>query len=55
VHSAQGVRPEFENYWFGEVPDTDDGSGYVVVCSYWIYESRRAVVCDMFATLNRPV
>ena len=51
----RGVRREMEDYWFGEVPDTDDGSGRVVVCSYWVDESRRVVVCDMFATLSRPV
>lgn len=53
----QGVRREsgFPNLWFGVVPDTDDGSGHVVVCSYWIAESTRTVRCDNFGTLSRPL
>jgi hypothetical protein len=27
----------------------------VVVCSYWIYEARHAVVCDNFGRLSRPL
>jgi len=45
----------FENLWFGAVPNTDDGLGHVVVCSYWIEETRHAVCCDSFATLNLPL
>lgn len=43
----QGVRREagFDNLWFGAVPDSEDGKGRVVACSYWIVE----------ATPNRPV
>jgi hypothetical protein len=53
----QGVRREegFPNLWFGVVPNSDDGSGRVVVCSYWIEESSRVVRCDNFGTLNRPL
>lgn len=53
----QGVRREtgFPNLWFGVVPNSDDGSERVVVCSYWIEESRRIVRCDNFATLNLPL
>jgi hypothetical protein len=51
VQRAEG----FEDLWFGAVPNTDDGLGHVVVCSYWIEEIRRAVSCDSFATLNLPL
>jgi hypothetical protein len=51
VHRAGG----FENLWFGAVPNTDDGLGHVVACSYWIEESRHAVRCDNFATLDLPL
>jgi hypothetical protein len=47
--------PDFPNLWFGAVPFTDDGLGHVVVCSYWIEESRRAVTCDSLATLGLPL
>lgn len=52
----QGVRRAegFDNLWFGVVPDSADGSGAVVTCSYWIEESRRTVTCDSFATLSPP-
>ena len=49
------VCREQQRRWFGAVPDTDDGLGHVVVCSYWIEETRRAVRCDSFATLNLPL
>ncbi|HVQ96220.1 MAG TPA: hypothetical protein VMU51_34700 [Mycobacteriales bacterium] len=53
----QGVRREsgFPNLWFGAVPDTEDGSGNIVVCAYWIEESNRVVRCDSFATLGLPL
>lgn len=53
----QGMRREkgFPNLWFGTVPNTADGAGNVVVCSYWIEESRRVVRCDSFATLSQPL
>lgn len=53
----QGVRREsaFPNLWFGAVPDSEDGAGKVVVCSYWIAESTRTVRCDSFATLSLPL
>jgi hypothetical protein len=53
----QGVRREsgFPNLWFGAVPNTDDGSGNVVACAYWIEESSRTVRCDSFATLGLPL
>lgn len=53
----RGVSREkgFENLWFGPVPDSDDGAGRVVICSYWIYESGRRVRCNSFATLGWPV
>lgn len=53
----QGVRREegFSNLWFGRVPNSHDGSGYVVTCSYWIKESTRTVCCDNFGTLSLPL
>ena len=51
VQRAEG----FENLWFGAVPNTDDGLGHVVACSYWIEESRHAVRCDSLATLDLPL
>jgi hypothetical protein len=53
----QGVRREsgFPNLWFGVVPHSDDGAGNVVVCAFWIEESRRTVRCDSFATLSLPL
>lgn len=53
----EGMRREvdFENLWFGTVPQTAHGSGQVVVCSYWIFERERLLRCDQFATLNAPI
>jgi hypothetical protein len=52
-----GMRrePEFDNLWFGPVPESEDGQGHVVACSYWIEESTRTVRCDNFATLSMPL
>jgi hypothetical protein len=52
----QGVRrePQFENLWYGPIPDTDVGDT-VVQCAYWINERTRTVRCDSFATLSRPL
>jgi hypothetical protein len=53
----QGVRrePGFDNLWFGAVPNSQDGCGHVVTCSYWIQESNRTVRCDNFGTLSLPL
>jgi hypothetical protein len=53
----RGVRrePGFPNLWFGTIPDTDNGSGQVVTCAYWIVESTRTVRCDNFGTLSLPI
>lgn len=45
----------FENLWYAVVPDSVDVRGRVAVCSYWIHESRRALVCDSFAVLAWPI
>jgi hypothetical protein len=52
----QGARREagFDNLWFGVIPNSGDHAGHVVGCSYWIFESRRAVRCDNFGLLNWP-
>jgi hypothetical protein len=53
----EGVRrePDFENLWFGAVPDSQHGSGHVVTCSYWIREASHTVYCDNFGTLSLPL
>jgi hypothetical protein len=45
----------FVNLWYGAVPHTEHGAGDVVVCSYFINESERAVKCNGFATLSTPI
>lgn len=52
-----GVRREsgFPNLWSGVVPDSDDGQGNGVFCSYWIDETARVVKCNGIATLSWPV
>lgn len=54
---ADGVRrePDFENLWFGPIPDSQDGKGNVVVCSYWVIAAERIVRCDNFGLLSFPV
>lgn len=51
-----GVRrePGFANLWFGSIPDSVQ-AGTIVACAYWIYEGRRTVKCDSFATLRLPL
>lgn len=39
------------NFWEARIPPSRDGSGNIVICSYWIYESTRTVTCDLFGTL----
>ena len=53
----RGVRRAagFDNLWFGPIPGTDDGSGRVVSCSYWITETSHSVRCNSFSTLHRPL
>ena len=51
VQRTQG----FDNLWFGAVPNSEDGLGRVVTCSYWIEESTRKVICNSFATLSLPL
>jgi hypothetical protein len=50
----QGVRREdrYPNLWFGAIPNSGHGLGYVVGCAYWIEEGSRTVQCDSFATLS---
>lgn len=52
-----GVRRAdgFENLWHGIIPDSADGHGRVVVCSYWIFEATRVVRCNSIAQLGTPV
>lgn len=54
-YSGMKREPEFDNLWFGPVPNTEDGQGHVVACSYWIEEESHCVRCDSFATLSLPL
>jgi hypothetical protein len=53
----QGVRrePGFETLWFGAVPNSGDGRGNAVACSYWIEETTRTVRCNSITTLSQPI
>jgi hypothetical protein len=53
----QGVRREgkFPNLWFGPVPGTQDRSGRVVGCAYWVDEVNHTVRCDSFDTFYEPL
>lgn len=53
----QGVRRQegFENFWFGLIPNSGDGQGNFVGCSYWIFEADRLVRCDNYGLLSWPV
>lgn len=53
----EGVKrePRIDNLWYGVVPGTNDGRGNVAVCSYFVYESTRTVVCNGCSTLSLPV
>lgn len=53
----EGVRRNAEigaNYWWGPVPGSEH-AGTVVAVTYWIFEDRRLVRCDMISTLNAPI
>ena len=52
----RGVRREAgtDNLWYAVVPDTMH-EGRVVVCSYWINERSRTLVCNGFASLTLPL
>lgn len=49
-----GVRrePGFENLWFGAIPNSHDGKGHIVVCSYWVHVANSTVACDNFGLLS---
>lgn len=54
----QGVvkrEEDIHSLWFGRVPNSHDGYGHVVICTYWIYESTRTVHCHNFSTLSLPL
>lgn len=43
-----------DNLWFGVVPGSAHGSDLVVTWAYRVFESRRAVRCDLIETLSVP-
>jgi hypothetical protein len=51
VKREEGIH----SLWFGRVPNSHDGYGHVVICTYWIYESTRNVHCHNFSTLSLPL
>ena len=53
--AATRREPQFENLWYGVVPDSNDEAGRVVTCSYWIFESEHLARCNSFATLGLPI
>lgn len=52
-----GVRrePGSSNLWFGQIPESDDRTGRVVTCAYWVIETTHTVRCDNFGTLGLPI
>lgn len=44
-----------DNLWFGVVPGTAHGAGMVVTWAYRIFESRRAVRCDLIESISFPI
>lgn len=51
-----GMRQEegFDNLWYGRIPDSGDGRGNVVVCSYFVEFSTRTLRCNGFTMLAYP-
>jgi hypothetical protein len=47
-------EPGFPNLWFAVIPDSHNGAGEMVTCSYWIEVTARVVRCDLFGTLSPP-
>ena len=43
------------NLWFAVVPNSGDGCGNVVTCSYRIDPSTRTVTCNIIIALSWPV
>lgn len=41
--------------WFARIPNSHDGYGHVVACTYWIDEPHHTVHCHSFATLSMPL
>lgn len=48
-------EPGFDNLWSAVVPDSGDGAGQVVACSYWVEVGRHVVRCNSFALLSWPI
>jgi hypothetical protein len=53
----KGARrePGIPNLWYAVVPDSQDGKGSMVVCSYWIEAAQNLVRCDNFGLLSTPI
>lgn len=48
-------RDPVSGLWFVAVPNSDDGGGNVITCSYRIDKPTRTVTCDMITELSRPL
>lgn len=53
----RGVKREsgFDNLWWGQIPESEDGRGNVVICSYFVWVASSTMTCNGIATLSWPV
>lgn len=50
--TADADQPDL---WFARVPDSGDGCGNVVTCSYRVDKANGTVTCDIIINLSWPV
>ena len=46
--------PDQPDLWFVRIPDSGDGCGNLVCCSYWIDRTTRTVTCNILNSLPYP-
>ncbi|MGH3938179.1 MAG: hypothetical protein ACRDTG_06025 [Pseudonocardiaceae bacterium] len=53
----EGATPDADqpDLWFAAVPDSGDGYGNVVTCSYRVNKVNHTVTCDIIVKLAWPV
>jgi hypothetical protein len=51
MHRVEG----FADHYFGRVPNSDNGAGVAVTCSFMADEETRTIRCDLFGTLTLPI
>jgi hypothetical protein len=56
-HPYRGVKrvAGSDNLWFGVIPGSSHDPGMVVTWAYRIFDSRRAVRCDLIESLSYPI